>query len=69
MKGYMLQLVQHLKPDHRFKRCDFCVEIQADMEAGESATRLIFSDESTFHLSGKVKRHNARIWGTEIRIK
>ncbi|GBM05916.1 hypothetical protein AVEN_135280-1 [Araneus ventricosus] len=27
--------------------------------------RLIFSDESTFHISGKVNRYNSRIWGTE----
>lgn len=27
--------------------------------------RLIFSDECTFHISGKVNRHNVRIWGTE----
>jgi hypothetical protein len=27
--------------------------------------RLVFSDEATFHLSGKVNRHNVRIWGTE----
>jgi hypothetical protein len=26
---------------------------------------LIFSDEATFHLHGKVNRHNVRIWGTE----
>jgi len=25
----------------------------------------MFSDEVTFHLSGKVNRHNVRIWGTE----
>jgi hypothetical protein len=28
-------------------------------------SRLIFSDESSFHLSGKVNRHNVRIWGLE----
>ena len=27
--------------------------------------RVVFSDESTFHISGKVHRHNMRIWGTE----
>ena len=26
---------------------------------------LIFSDEATFHLSGRVNRHNVRIWVTE----
>jgi len=24
-----------------------------------------FSDETVFHLSGRVNRHNTRIWGTE----
>jgi hypothetical protein len=27
--------------------------------------QLIFGNESTFHLSGKVDKHNVRIWGTE----
>jgi hypothetical protein len=30
-----------------------------------SLKRLIFSDEATFRLYGKVNRHNVRIWGTE----
>jgi hypothetical protein len=28
-------------------------------------SKLIFSDEATFHLSGKVNRHNVRVWGSE----
>jgi hypothetical protein len=35
------------------------------MDDDEFATRLIFSDEATFHLSGKVDRHNVRVCGTE----
>ncbi|GBM18525.1 hypothetical protein AVEN_38107-1 [Araneus ventricosus] len=35
------------------------------MEDETMADRLIFSDESTFHISGKVNRYNSRIWGTE----
>lgn len=27
--------------------------------------KLIFSDETTFHLTEKVNRHNVRFWGTE----
>jgi hypothetical protein len=27
--------------------------------------RKLISDEATFHISGKVNRHNVRIWGTE----
>jgi hypothetical protein len=41
------------------------MQMQADMEDDESTTRLIFSDEATFHLSGKMNRHNVRAWGTE----
>ena len=26
-------------------------------------SKIIFSDEATFHLSGKVNRYNMRIWG------
>jgi hypothetical protein len=29
------------------------------------AEKLIFSDEVTFHLYGKVNRHNVRIWVAE----
>jgi hypothetical protein len=36
------------------------------MERGEDLSkRIIFSDEATFHLSGKVNRHNIRTWGFE----
>jgi hypothetical protein len=27
--------------------------------------KICFSDEATFHLSGKVKRRNIRVWGSE----
>jgi hypothetical protein len=33
------------------------MQMQADMEDDELSTRLIFSDEATFHLWGKVNRH------------
>src|SRR5207253_3199142 len=34
-------------------------------EEPEYLNRILFSDESTFHVPGKVNRHNVRIWGTE----
>jgi hypothetical protein len=39
--------------------------MQLEMEEDGFVERLIFSDEATFHISGKVNRHNVRIWGTE----
>jgi hypothetical protein len=35
------------------------------MEKDVFFERLIFSDECTFHLCGKVNGHNVRIWWTE----
>jgi hypothetical protein len=35
------------------------------MEDDKFLPRVIFSDEATFHLSGKVNRHNVRIWGLQ----
>ena len=26
---------------------------------------MVFSDEATFHVYGKVNKHNIRIWGSE----
>ncbi|PSN38177.1 hypothetical protein C0J52_15049 [Blattella germanica] len=34
-------------------------------EDDDFSNKLIFSDEATFFLRGKVNRHNVRIWGTE----
>ena len=34
-------------------------------EDGHFLNRICFSDGATFHVSGKLNKHNARIWGTE----
>ena len=31
----------------------------------EFLKRICFSDEATFHISGKLNKHNVRIWGSE----
>lgn len=38
--------------------------MQDTMQDENYASRLILSDEAAFHINGKVKRHNIRIWGT-----
>jgi hypothetical protein len=38
---------------------------QWNEEDDDFFNRLIFGDESTFRLSGKVNKHNLRIGGTE----
>ena len=39
--------------------------MRGDAVENEFIERLIFCDEATFHISGKVNVHNVRIWGTE----
>ena len=65
LKPYRLQLVQALKNNDYLRRMEFCNQM-LQMEDDENfCSLLIFSDEATFHLNGKVNRHNVRIWGTE----
>lgn len=64
MKPYKLQLLQALKPTDKLKRLEFSIFMQEAMQDENFASRLVFSDEATFHVNGKVNRHNVRIWGT-----
>jgi len=64
-KPYRLQLVQALRPNDKRKRVEFCDRMLQNTEDDIFLPRLIFSDEATFHLSGKVNRHNDRIWGLQ----
>lgn len=66
MKPYRIQLLQTLKPEDLIKRFEFCNNMQAAMEDDDGFEDcLVFSDEANFHISGKVNRHNVRIWGTQ----
>lgn len=62
MRPYRLQLVHALMPDDYGVRYNFEYEV---LQRKDFLVRMVFSDESTFHLSGKVNTHNVRIWGTE----
>jgi hypothetical protein len=50
-----------LTPAHKVKRGEFCEEMQLKMEEDGYIERLIFSYEATFHIRGKVNRHNVHI--------
>ena len=39
--------------------------LQQNFEDKEFPKRICFSDEATFHVSGKLNKHNVRIWGSE----
>ena len=66
MKPYRLQLVQALREADKVKRIEFCEFVLGEMETDDLfISKLVFSDEATFHTNGTVNRHNVRIWGTE----
>ncbi|GBM55313.1 hypothetical protein AVEN_23557-1 [Araneus ventricosus] len=51
MKPYVIQLVQQLKQKDYGKRMNYATFMQESMEDETMADRLIFSDESTFHIT------------------
>lgn len=66
-KPYKIRLVQALSDEDKRCRAEFCEWMLEKMDEDDNfISRLFFSDEATFHLSGTVNRHNVRIWGTEL---
>ena len=65
MIHYKLHLLQHFKDTDKSARKDFCTQMQVMLEEDRFDDRLVFSNEATFHVTGKVNKHNTRIWGTE----
>ncbi|KAL4131917.1 hypothetical protein QTP88_009149 [Uroleucon formosanum] len=66
LKPYRIQLLQALHDDDMQKRNEFCTFVlEKSEEVEQFFYRIIFSDEATFHLNGKVNRHNVRIWRLE----
>jgi hypothetical protein len=58
----MLQALN--RKDHNL-RLHFCVHFQQWLEERGFAEKLVFTDEATFHVCGKVNRHIVHILGTE----
>ncbi|GBL60335.1 hypothetical protein AVEN_89352-1 [Araneus ventricosus] len=55
-----------MQPINCPRREEFTIDIlnRIDVE-NDYLNRICFSDESTFHVSGMVNRHNVHIWGSE----
>ena len=66
MYPYRLMMLQHLRREDHSKRLHFCVSFQDLCGDDDNFLKsLRFSDEATFHVSGKVNKQNIRIWGSE----
>ena len=65
MRPCKLQLLQALKADDKRPRQQVCIGMQQQIEEDQFDVKLVFSDEATFHTSGKVNEQNVQIWGIE----
>jgi hypothetical protein len=65
MHSFGEKICKFYQDQDKTTRRDYCTEMQEGCEEDGSCERLIFSDESTFHISGKVNKQSIRIWGTE----
>jgi hypothetical protein len=64
--AYNVQIVQETKRNDNPLREHFAVDLLESIDQDEKVLRnVVFSDERTFHQSGKVNRHSCRIWGSE----
>ena len=64
--AYKVQLLQALKPEDKPLRKEFAVTMLDRLDSDPAfLKRVHLSDESTFHVSGLINRHNSRIWGSQ----
>lgn len=59
-KPYRVQLLQYLTPEDNVSQLKYCFKMLEALQDDDFTDMLIFSDEATFHLTGKVNRHNVR---------
>lgn len=63
-KAYKIQTFQKIE-NHAIEKRLFMCETLLDLLRNQPNVNLIMSDEATFHLNGRVNKHNCRIWGDE----
>lgn len=64
--AYKMQLLHALEPNDKPRRKAFANLMLKEISSDETfLNRICFSDEATFHVSGKLNTHNSRIWGSE----
>jgi hypothetical protein len=64
--GNAIQVLHKIYPRDKIKPFEFATDILDRLDHDrEFLDRFVFSDEATFHVSGRVHRHNVRMWGNE----
>ena len=63
---YKVQILQELKPNDRPKRKVFALDMLSHIEDDEDyLKKVMLTNKACCNVSGKVNRHNMRIWGSE----
>lgn len=63
---YKVQLIHELSEDDPDRRLEFCDMLMRHCDENPNfLSRVVFSDEATFYLSGTVNRHNCRYWARQ----
>ena len=63
-------MLQSLQPNDMPRRKEFAVNMLQRISEDEAfLKRVCFSDEATFYVSGKLNKHNVRIWGSETPMR
>ena len=64
MKPFHSTTVQTLYPSDKAARLEMCTEFLTRIAEDDAyLNNVFFSDEATFHLNGRINRHNCVIWG------
>lgn len=63
---FKIHVVQELSEDDYERRIEFCDIMMSRFDQNNQFFKfIVFSDEATFMLNGKVNRHNCRFWANE----
>jgi hypothetical protein len=66
LRAYKIQLVQKLRENDKPVHHTFTLEMLLRLDDDDAFMKhVVFSDEATFHVAGKVDRHSCRICGSE----
>ena len=66
LHAYKVLMLQRLQPSDKPKQKELAdIMLHRISEIEEFFKQICFSDEATFHVSGKLNKHNVRIWGSE----
>lgn len=65
-RAYHLQVVQKLEAEDYAARRAMCYDLCEAADRENLMGHILFTDEATFHVCGRVHRHNCRIWADEM---